>query len=476
MDVKLFKPPSLVNLANFDGNTSRRPESQGSITGWTDDRVSILTKFPNKKDNHPSQPLSRKETPAFQGPISDLKTNKPITAGHSYNEMRRKSGLKKIAGRKESSLAAALNAASESSFKRPVVLRKLERENDLKTFPDTFSTVDFELQSGKDGFRLKSRINKRQVLDLKEICGQEHTIEFPTGSFSHQDVKEKTNSSPFHPKLKPRHGSIKNKETNQSWNTNKWSRATRNVSLSSPVHRETTITRDEETAKIMLNSTWSKKPKEEDLPLILYATNDFSGTKTNFNQDKKKASGVVKSVKNTYLHLTRKNFMGISMLVSSQKSGGNHQKGKSLGMQPAMIGLQQNTEGYKGDDTDNIELFRQYLDKITSTNKNTAQGIFKDKVQTTHGITLESKDLSNINFSKSVEKESRISPNALFTKGIREARIKRGESISPKPMSAYDYLLFNSPIKVTTYNKSNKNPKKLTDQLIVTDTDYCLNL
>jgi len=168
--------------------------------------------------------------------------------------------------------------------------------------------------------------------------------------------------------------------------------------------------------------------------------------------------------------------MGISMLVSSQKSGGHHQKGKSLGMQPALVGLQHNTEGYKGDDTDNIELFRQYLDKITSSNKNNhAQGIFKDKVQASHtNNTFESKDIPNMNFTKSVEKESRISPNALFTKGIREARIKRGESSSPKPMSAYDYLLFNSPIKVTTYNKSNKNPKKLTDQLIVTDTDYCL--
>ena len=461
MDVKLFKPPSLVNLAGFDGNTSRRPESQGSITGWSDDRGPILTKFPTRKENHPSHHASRKETSAFQTTSSDVRPRKPTTAGNSFNDLRRRSGLRKIAERKESSFAAALNnAASESSLKRPIVLRKLHGDNDLKTTPDTYSTVECELQSRKEGFQLKSRTNKRNAPDLREIYGHEHTVDFPTSSFA-QDIKEKTNSSPFHPKLKPRHhSSIKNKETT-------WNRAARNISLSSPVYRESSSTKDEENTKTMLNRTWARKPKEEEGLLILYANEFGRETRTNFTPDKKKATAMIKPVKNAYLHLTRKNFMGISMLVSSQKSGTNKAKNNGQPQQPAIVGL--------ANEADNIELFRQYLDKITSTNKNThGAGILKDKIQ---GITLDSKDsTANLNFSKSVEKESRTSPNVLYTKGIREAKIKRGESNSPKPMSAYDYLLFNSPIKVTAYNKSlnSKKPIKLTDQLIFTDADYCL--
>ncbi len=441
MDVKLFKPPSLVNLAGFDGNTSRRPESQGSITGWSDDRGPILTKFPTRKEIHPSHPASRKETPAFQGTFSEVKPRKPTTAGNSFNDLRRRSGLRRIAERKESSLAAALNnAASEASLQRPIVLRKLHRDNDLKTSPDTYSTADFEFQPRGEGFQLKSRANKRNAPDLRELYGHEHTIDFPTKS----DIKEKTNSSPFHPKLKPRHhSSIKNKETS-------WNRAARNISLSSPVYRDSS--KDEENSKIGLNSTWARKHKEEE-PLILYANEFGRDTRTNFNSpDKKKAPIMIKPVKNAYLHMTRKNFMGISMLVSSQKSGTNKNKNGT----PAIVGLTNEAE--------NVELFRQYLDKITSTNKNTH---VRDKLP---GITFDSKDsTTNLNFSKSTEKESRMSPNMLYTKGIREARVKRGESGSPKPISAYDFLLFNSPIKVTTYKKP-----KLTDQLIFTDADYCL--
>ena len=460
--------PSLNNFSNFDLPSPKGSVARGSLTGWTDDPTVILRNKSQKKvDTIQNSPVKKETT---NGTVLEPRPQRRIKT------VSRKSNTRNYIIKRESSLENTRSVVQDlpSTIKpgeKPVDKKVLENENkkykEDSVILETGESQNKELVSRKTSLKSKRR-------DLKEI------FQMDMGGDGSASVESRARSSSqtFYPKLKPRQPSIKNKEAQNIsalFNESRLNKSIlgRNISIGSPSPKDSVVFETYAARMELKTSLGSKRHEDESK---LYKTIEGHGNKINTKPERKKAMPI-KSSKNANNKFMRKNFMGISMLINTSKSGSLKNKyinEKTLNETPIHI---EENERYE----DSRHVFRKYLDKISRPQRN-AIGQFKEKLLGMQWTQL--RDSVNSNYTNHTseyetekEKDRSIAYNVPYTKGVENRiRIKRLETESSKTFNPKTGGSFGSPLRVTTYHSPMKFPtspnKYLNDQLARIDFNF----
>jgi len=450
--------PSLNNFANFDLPSPKGSLPRGSLTGWTDDPASILMNNSKKDDVIQTSPVKKE---SIYGSMFEPRPQRPIKT------VSRKSNTRAFIIKRESSFENTQTMTKEATsiFKpNDKLIDKQSSDKEHVKYKEDSVIVDIAESQAKGVIHKKTSL-KGKRRDLKELFSRDCGTD---GSASIES-RARSSSQTFYPKLKPRQPSLKNKDVQNLtgiFNETKMNRSIlgRTISISSPSHKdhEVYVARNE------LKTAISSKRNEDDSKLS--RTIDSQSYKINTKPERKKTVPV-NSSKNANNKFMRKNFMGISMLINTSKSGSLKNKyltEKVTDDTPIHI------EGNEVDD-DNREVFKRYLNKISRPQRN-AIGMFKEKLFSSQWAHLRDSFTSNQTSGLETEKERQVLGYKIpYTKGI-ENRIKRLETETSNTFQPKGGLMFNSPFRVTAYNSPVKFPvtpnKYVTNQIARIDFNF----
>lgn len=469
MHAKLQESPLQAIFNTLEASTPKGHEKRGSFTGWTDDVISILSQYPQKKDHqHPA--VSRETSPE---PKHDFKPFKTMS------DMSDRTGLKGFRIKKEGSSYSVKNSSEMSKRPFEKSIRKGTLDGSEKGGIKEGLEVEVEGYTPKVG---SSNILKRPYIkDVQGLKGLRITRELttPEGSPLNSNAIEDKTANNFYPKLKPKQIAAKSKDIQSvtvvfmnEMNNKPTKPSARKRDLSMSFRKEGM--QEDEFMRIDTQSQLHNKTRGAEQESYRLDTSEVcSPHKSSQSQDKKKIS-TMKSFNNANLKFARKNYMGMSVLSTASKE--THIKQKSLiDKIPLDTTVSPSGETLITDESMHIQAFRQYLERITRPNKNPV-GLFKEKLYSAYGVSNDSKIAKQDNSDKKTpvhksQKSGSIPAMSYLTKNVKENSGKKMGIESPKYLYTYEEIMIgNSRVSPSP------PPKEIVPKEIVTRAKYTPDL